>query len=277
MDVSIANRLYEYRRKNNLSQEELAEKIGVSRQAVSKWERAEASPDTDNLILLAKLYGVSLDELLNSDPQAQAKKNQEKITGDRVSISPKGIHVTEEDGNQVHIDWKGVHVKDVDDDTEVHVDWTGVHGHNEDGDFSYSLEDAVNCKKKSFARSFPIVLLAVVVYLILGGLCDLWTTGLLVFFVIPIYYQFVDFFTKKSWHGKLNSLPVVMISVLVFLYLGIVKDLWHPYWILLLIGPVYHSLISVFVPRKHNKEDIEPVIGAFTIKEDNESESTDDA
>lgn len=67
MNIEIANRLRQMRNKNNLSQEELAAKIGVSRQAVSKWERAEASPDTENLILLSKLYGVSIDELLNAD------------------------------------------------------------------------------------------------------------------------------------------------------------------------------------------------------------------
>ena len=67
MNIDIANRLYELRKKNNLSQEELAEKIGVSRQAVSKWERAEASPDTDNLILIARLYSVSIDELLSTE------------------------------------------------------------------------------------------------------------------------------------------------------------------------------------------------------------------
>ena len=65
MNIETANRLYELRKKNGLSQEELADKLGISRQAVSKWERAEASPDTDNLILLAKLYGITLDELLN--------------------------------------------------------------------------------------------------------------------------------------------------------------------------------------------------------------------
>jgi transcriptional regulator with XRE-family HTH domain len=43
---------------------ESAEKLGVSRQAVSKWERAESSPDTDNLIALAQLYSVTLDVLL---------------------------------------------------------------------------------------------------------------------------------------------------------------------------------------------------------------------
>ncbi len=67
MNIEIANRLIELRKKSGLSQEELAAKLGLSRQAVSKWERAEASPDTDNLICLAKLYGVSLDNLLNTD------------------------------------------------------------------------------------------------------------------------------------------------------------------------------------------------------------------
>lgn len=76
MNIDIANRLYELRKKNSLSQEELAEKIGVSRQAVSKWERAEASPDTDNLILLAKLYSVSMDELLSTDEPVEPAPRQ---------------------------------------------------------------------------------------------------------------------------------------------------------------------------------------------------------
>jgi len=64
MNLTIANRLVELRQSLGLSQEALAESLGVSRQAVSKWERAEASPDTDNLIALAKLYDISLDALL---------------------------------------------------------------------------------------------------------------------------------------------------------------------------------------------------------------------
>lgn len=67
MNVDIAERLAKRRREAGYSQENLAEKLGVSRQAVSKWERSESSPDTDNLIALAQLYGVSLDELLYVD------------------------------------------------------------------------------------------------------------------------------------------------------------------------------------------------------------------
>ncbi|MCD7800855.1 MAG: helix-turn-helix domain-containing protein [Ruminococcus sp.] len=67
MNLEVANKLLKLRKLNNLSQEELAERLGISRQAVSKWERGEASPDTDNLIQLSNLYRVSLDELLGID------------------------------------------------------------------------------------------------------------------------------------------------------------------------------------------------------------------
>ena len=67
MNVQIAQRLAELRRAKGYSQESLARELGLSRQAVSKWERAESSPDTENLIALARLYGVSLDELLSVD------------------------------------------------------------------------------------------------------------------------------------------------------------------------------------------------------------------
>ena len=87
MNIKIANKLVELRKKNGLSQEELADKLGLSRQAVSKWERAESSPDTDNLICLAKLYNVSLDELLNTDETIEEisrevkEKEEEKNRG----------------------------------------------------------------------------------------------------------------------------------------------------------------------------------------------------
>ena len=70
MNIKLADRLVELRKEHKLSQEALAEKLGLSRQSISKWERAEASPDTDNLIALAEVYGITLDELLgNNEPK----------------------------------------------------------------------------------------------------------------------------------------------------------------------------------------------------------------
>lgn len=53
-----------FRKQNNFTQEEIAEKLGVSRQAVAKWERGETQPDIESCVKLADLYGVSLDMLL---------------------------------------------------------------------------------------------------------------------------------------------------------------------------------------------------------------------
>ena len=64
MNIAIANRLVELRSAKGWTQEELAEKLDVSRQAVSKWERAESSPELDKLMALSRLYGISLDSLL---------------------------------------------------------------------------------------------------------------------------------------------------------------------------------------------------------------------
>ena len=80
MTISTADRLVQLRKENGLSQEALASKLGVSRQAISKWERAEASPDTDNLIALAEIYGITLDALLDSEkeiPNAEPKTEPE--------------------------------------------------------------------------------------------------------------------------------------------------------------------------------------------------------
>lgn len=64
MTIETADRLVQLRKAHNLSQEKLAEQLGVSRQAVSKWECAESTPDMDNLLALSALYNITLDELI---------------------------------------------------------------------------------------------------------------------------------------------------------------------------------------------------------------------
>ena len=71
MNVEIAQRLAELRRERGFSQEDLASRLGLSRQAVSKWERAESAPDMGNLIALADLYEVTIDELLRVSPEVE--------------------------------------------------------------------------------------------------------------------------------------------------------------------------------------------------------------
>ena len=65
----IAKNLIELRKLSHLTQAELAEKLNYSDKAVSKWERNESYPETENLIAISKLFNVSLDDLVNRSPR----------------------------------------------------------------------------------------------------------------------------------------------------------------------------------------------------------------
>ena len=68
--MTFADKMIELRRKNSLSQEALAEKLDISRQAVSRWETGAAMPDAQNLLQMSKLFGVTTDFLLNDEYQS---------------------------------------------------------------------------------------------------------------------------------------------------------------------------------------------------------------
>lgn len=65
--MNLGEKIVSLRKKNNLSQEELAEKVGVTRQTISKWELEETTPDINQAKKLSKLFNISLDELTNND------------------------------------------------------------------------------------------------------------------------------------------------------------------------------------------------------------------
>ena len=62
--MEFGNRLYELRKQKGLSQEELANRLDVTRQTVSKWELGDSAPDMDKLVALGELFEISLDELV---------------------------------------------------------------------------------------------------------------------------------------------------------------------------------------------------------------------
>ena len=81
--MELYEKLYELRRASGMSQEELAEKLGVSRQAVSKWESGATQPELQKLIELSRLYSVSVDELLSLE---HAKAPQDTVPAAEVPV-----------------------------------------------------------------------------------------------------------------------------------------------------------------------------------------------
>ena len=76
--MTLGEKIYKLRTKRSMTQEQLAEKIGVSRQSVSKWETDSAIPDIEKLKLLAEIFEVSITELLGMKCEEDTKRKDEK-------------------------------------------------------------------------------------------------------------------------------------------------------------------------------------------------------
>ncbi|MDM0469710.1 helix-turn-helix transcriptional regulator [Clostridium perfringens] len=87
-NLGFNNKLKELRKEKNISQEQLAKELNISRQAISKWESGKAYPDIDNLILLRKIFGVSLDELIMEEEEKVEENNSKQ---ELIESSEKGI------------------------------------------------------------------------------------------------------------------------------------------------------------------------------------------
>lgn len=255
MDLAMAQRLVDRRKAAGLSQEALAAQLGVSRQAVSKWERSESSPDTDNLIALAALYGVSLDELLYGEAASDADSSEDGSTetvdeakeaedsaehadcGDKplVDISlARGIHVIDPNkGEEVHVGWNGIHVANERKGEEVHVGPGGLHIDTLEGDgHSVHTNDdgTVTIDDETFSS---------------------WKEA-----HDKLDHHGKHFHTKvgRAW----NKFPFPALVTLAYLVLGIVYGTWATGLFLIFLIPVYYA-IGGFIDRRHLSKLIDVV------------------
>lgn len=261
MDLAMAQRLVDRRKAAGLSQEALAAQLGVSRQAVSKWERSESSPDTDNLIALAALYGVSLDELLYGEAASDADSSEDGSTetvdeakeaedsaehadcGDKplVDISlARGIHVIDPNkGEEVHVGWNGIHVTNERKGEEVHVGPDGVHVDTleDDGHSVHTNDDGtVTIDGETFSS---------------------WKEA-----HDKLDHHGKHFHTKvgRTW----NKFPFPALVALAYLVLGIVYGTWATGLFLVFLIPVYYAL-GDFIDQRHLSKLIECVYPAAAI------------
>lgn len=255
MDLAMAQRLVDRRKAAGLSQEALAAQLGVSRQAVSKWERSESSPDTDNLIALAALYGVSLDELLYGEAASDANSSEDGSTGTvdeakeaedsaehadcgnkpLVDISlARGIHVIDPNkGEEVHVGWSGIHVANKRKGEEVHVGPGGLH--------IDTLEDDGHSVHTNGDGTVTID----------GETFSSWKEA-----HDKLDHHGKHFHTKvgRAW----NKFPFPALVALAYLVLGIVYGTWATGLFLVFLIPVYYAL-GDFIDQRHLSKLIDVV------------------
>lgn len=229
MTLENAARLAEMRRAHGLSQEELADRLGVSRQAVSKWERAESSPDTDNLIALAQLYGVSMDVLLGLQlpkspdlqdaPEYEAPEEDAEAEAAAQAAEPFTAPEAAEP----------VIAPDCDPLPN------GSYYEHAAAEAARAAKEADAREAKERARrrhSFPYPVVITLAYLVLGSCFGLWHPGWLLFLTIPLYYL------PESERKPLLLLGNPVTVTIIYLLLGFECGLWHPGWLVYFLIPI---------------------------------------
>lgn len=211
MNIEIANRLQQLRKEKGYSQEELAKELGLSRQAVSKWERAESSPDTDNLICLAKLYGMSLDELLNTDETVEEIRDR--------TIEVEEEKQKEEDTKYIKIEKGHICSRGKDDE------WVRENKH----------------PALTIALSSASALVCTILFLVFGFVYDAWYVCWVFFLLIPV---FATLFEAIIHTHAFTTFCYPLVVVAIYCFIGMEYDLWHPLWVLFLTIPAYYIIFD---------------------------------
>lgn len=210
----LGDNLYTLRKQKGISQDEFAEKLGVSRQAVSKWERNEAYPDTENLIAISRFYNISIDDLINKS-----------LSSEDAAVDNSSIDTTKE---------RIEHDCDDDDDDD-----------DEDDDVVQITKHGLNIRE---IIPYPVVI--TVIYLLWGFLSPYgWKIGWTLYVTIPIYYSLIDCIRRR----RFSPFAYPVFITFIFLLCGMLFGVWHPLWVLYLTIPIYYSIASAIDNHNQNK------------------------
>lgn len=216
--TTVSEKLLSLRKEHGFSQEYLAGELGISRQAISKWERGETLPNTESLMALSVIYGVSVDELLcmNTD-----EKLQENIPVSNNMTFEQGFVPTFEDCQKKEIS----------------------------SDNFNSL--MIGCEKifetdvfKFVFTSYPIIVTAV--YLFFGAVFHLWAYAWLVFMTIPLFYTAVPAIKKRN--ANIFCYPVLVATI--YLAIGMAFRIWTMTLFLFFTIPIYYIAIATLIRKK---------------------------
>lgn len=210
--MTLGEKIKELRIKNKLSQEELANKLGVTRQAVSKWEQNLALPDINNMILISKIFNVKVDELINynsnlSNQNIKVDINNNDTSDDKESkLDLNSIKKEKEDIKNTPIYnilySLTILICLV---TFILVGMYATNGWN----YSWiiwlflptfiSLFESIKRRKASLFL-FPVLITAI--YLFIGMYFSAWHPYWLLFLSIPIYYLIAEVIDKNTIFKK---------------------------------------------------------------------------
>lgn len=301
--MSFGTNLQFLRKKKEMTQEELAEKMAVSRQTVSKWESDGAFPETEKIVALCDLFGCTMDALLREDlvrEYSEADKSYDTHMN-RFSLAIAGgvglillglvamfllmaLAVAEDIAIVALLVFVAIAVFIFIIAGITHSDFVKEHPH------IGKIYDRETVRR--YQHIFPVLIGAPVVFILLGVIfliasesmempigftADRWDYLITMIFFIFITIAVsvlvwaglqkskydVDEYNKETskeendedtLSGKLGGV-IMLLATVIYLVLGFVWHLWHPGWIVFIIGGILCGVMEIIFPEKKNKNE----------------------
>ncbi len=217
--MNFGEKLYELRKEKNLSQEEVAEKLNVTRQTVSKWETNQSTPDFDKILPLCELFGISTEELLTG------KKAEEKDCESVKKEEPEKIPTKQEIRRK-----------------SAEVVSTAV--------FIYIAAVALLIVAIPVLKMNPIVVTAL--FLCMIG----WATAKIIkhYMSIP---KFQETEKEKQETEIVKSIEGIIdaICVAVYFIVSFITMAWHITWVIFIINGLLCQVVKLFFMLKEEKDE----------------------
>lgn len=236
--MNLGEKLFELRRTKNLTQDDVAEKLNVTRQTVSKWETNQSTPDFDKILPLCELYGISPNELLKGE-------SKETINNE----------------SKEELNWS---------EAKNHLFTRG-----KDDEDSYARMNRNQIKQKSaeVVSSSILIFIAAIAFVAIGTTVMMWNpivTGCAFLVMVGFgvtrivkHYMSIPKFEKTKQEAKRDKVVkqindiIGAIGVAIYFIVSFVTMAWHITWVIFIIMGMVTEIVKLIFMLREDEEDEE--------------------
>ena len=260
MSETFGQRLSRIRKEKGMTQEDIAKRITISPQAVSKWENDISSPDILILSNLADILGVSVDELLGREEGSskvhEEPKNEEEEKPEASEVVDDDETVNEE---SIRINKEGIHVID-DDGKKIHVGNDGIIIEENGKTRKVKYSDKVKENKKFIITTSTLFGLALIGYIVMGLLWTDQTMGWKMGWILLLVHMIIGSIFSCIKHKRFCDFayPILVVAAYCTLgFLGMYFNFrgWDFYWFLFLTIPAFYLIFGP-IDRYIHRNDV---------------------
>ena len=217
--MNLGEKLFELRKSKNLTQDDVAEKLEVTRQTISKWETNQSTPDFDKIVPLCNLYEITPNELLMKERQKENSQNEQENNYENMT--------------KVQIKQKSAEIVS-----------TSI--------FIYIVAVAFLMIAIPVQHANPII--ATAIFLILIG----WSTTRMIkhYMSIPKFEKTVEEKKEKNLIRQINEV-ITLLCVVIYFIVSFITFAWHITWIIFIISGLLCQAVKLIFMLKGEEKDEE--------------------